>query len=135
MSQKKGAENPGLFETWIKSKTNQDFKDMAYRGSLNRTDMEQTLPFAKSVLTQNKTVKARLEKLEDDLRRNGVLGPKTKERKAEEAETKMYDAEKNARVWDKNRLQKLEQEVIDLKAKLKRYEELSEVIAEMGIEF
>ena len=60
---------------------------------------------------------------------------KTEQRKAEENQPKMYDAEKSARAWDKNRLQKLEQEVIGLKAKLKRYEEIADVITEMGIKF
>lgn len=135
MSQKKGKENIDLFESWIASTSNQDFKNMAYRGGLNKRVMEKTLPFSRSVLTQNTPVRKRYEQLLEELREKGVLAKKTEQHKAEENQPKMYDAEKNARAWDKNRLQKLEQEVIELKAKLKRYEEIADVITEMGIKF
>lgn len=135
MSQDRGEENIQKFEAWIASQTNADFKNISYRGSLKRSAIAQGTGFAKSVLQQNPAVKKRLEQLEDELRRKGILPPKTEQRLTEEKENKPkhYDASQNARRWDRNRLQKLEQENLELKTKLRRYEELSEVIAEMGI--
>ncbi|BBI76123.2 hypothetical protein HAALTHF_52920n [Vreelandella aquamarina] len=50
-----------------------------------------------------------------------------------ENKPKKYDVEAGQRSNDKRRLQELEAQCLELKAKLKRYEELSEVLTEMGI--
>ena len=78
MSQKKAAENIDLFEGWIARQTNADFKNLVRRGQLNRQEVAQQVGFAKSVLRQNPAVKARLERLEDDLRPIGILPEKKK---------------------------------------------------------
>lgn len=136
MSQKKAAENIDLFESWIARQTNADFKNLVRRGQLNRQEVASQVGFAKSVLRQNPAVKARLERLEDDLRRIGILPEKTEQRVQQEKENKpkKYDVEASQRSYDKRRLQELEAQNLELKAKLKRYEELSEVLTEMGIE-
>ena len=135
MSQKKAAENIDLFEGWIARQTNADFKNLVRRGQLNRQEVAQQVGFAKSVLRQNPAVKARLERLEDDLRPIGILPEKKEQRFKEEKENKpkKYDVEAGQRSNDKRRLQELEAQCLELKAKLKRYEELSEVLTEMGI--
>lgn len=137
MSQKKAAENIDLFENWIARQTNADFKNITRRGQLNRQEIAYQTGFAKSVLQQNPSVKARLERLEDDLREKGILPQKTEQRVQQEKENKpkKYDGEASRRSYDKRRLQELEAQNLELKAKLKRYEELSEVLTEMGIKF
>ena len=134
MSQKKAAENIDLFEGWIARQTNADFKNLVRRGQLNRQEVAQQVGFAKSVLRQNPAVKARLERLEDDLRPIGIL-PEKEQRFQEEKENKpkKYDVEAGQRSNDKRRLQELEAQCLELKAKLKRYEELSEVLTGVGI--
>jgi len=88
MSQKKAAENIDLFEGWIARQTNADFKNLVRRGQLNRQEVAQQVGFAKSVLRQNPAVKARLERLEDDLRPIGILPEKKEQRFQEEKENK-----------------------------------------------
>lgn len=136
MSQKKAAENIDLFEGWIAGQTNADFKNLVRRGQLNRQEVAQQVGFSKSVLQQNPAVKVRLEKLENDLRSIGILPEKKVQRVQEEKEDKLkqYDVEASQRSYDKRRLQELEAQCLELKVKLKRYEELSEVLTEMGIE-
>jgi len=136
MSQKKAAENIDLFESWIARQTNTDFKNIVRRGQLNRQEIAYGVGFSKSVLRQNPAVKSRLARLEDELRQKGTLPPKTEQLIQEEKENKLkkYDAEASRRSFDKRRLQELEAQNLELKAKLKRYEELSEVLTEMGIE-
>jgi phage-related minor tail protein len=137
MSQKKAAENIDLFEGWIGRQTNADFKNLVRRGQLNRQEVANAVGFSKSVLRQNPAVKARLAQLEDDLRPIGILPEKTEQRVQQEKENKpkKYDGEASRRSYDKRRLQELEAQNLELKVKLKRYEELSEVLTEMGIEF
>ncbi|MDR9423841.1 MAG: VPA1267 family protein [Marinobacter sp.] len=126
-------ESVAMFITWEKSMTNSGFKQIVYRGNLSRTDVAKGCGFAKSVLTQNPEVRKMLARLEDRLRETGVL-PKATEAKIEsDRKPKKYDGQKNKQNQEQNRLRKLEQENLELKAKLRRLEELSEVLSEMGV--
>lgn len=126
-------ESVASFVAWEKSMTNSGFKQIVYRGNLSRTDVAKGCGFAKSVLTQNPEVRKMLEGLENRLRETGVL-PKATEAKVEaDSKPKKYDGQKNKLNQEQNRLRKLEQENLELKAKLRRFEELSEVLSEMGM--
>lgn len=66
-------ENVRLFQTWVASKTNDEFRDMVVRGSLSRSDIAKECGFAKSALAQNPRIKTALQELETSLRERGVL--------------------------------------------------------------
>lgn len=121
------------FIAWEKSMTNSGFKQIVFRGNLNRGEIAKGCGFAKSVLRSNPAIKDRLEKLENKLRKNGVLPDKTEAKIEADSQPKKYDGQKNKRNQDQNRLRRLEQENLELKAKLRRLEELSEVLSDMGI--
>ena len=94
----------------------------------------------KSALRQNPAIKTALENLEQSLRDRGVLPELTETAKAQRSEPKRYDPSVNQRAMETRRLSVLEQENIELKArvatleaKLKRYGELSEVLTEFGV--
>lgn len=126
-------ESVAMFIAWEKSMTNSGFKQIVYRGNLSRTEIAKGCGFAKSVLTQNPEVRKRLAALEKRLRETGVLPEETEAKIEEDSKPKKYDGKANQRNQQQNRLRKLEQENLELKAKLRRFEELSEVVAEMGL--
>ncbi|WP_432711389.1 VPA1267 family protein [Pseudomonas marginalis] len=66
-------QNTQAFADWASSRTNDDFSQMVYRGSLHREEIALACGFAKSVLRQNPVIKAQLQALEDRLRREYVL--------------------------------------------------------------
>ena len=126
-------ESVASFVVWEKSMTNSGFKQIVYRGQLSRTEVAKGCGFAKSVLTQNPGVRKMLADLENRLREIGVL-PKATEAKIEaDSKPKKYDSQINNRNQEQNRLRKLEQEILELKVKLRRLEELSEVLSDMGM--
>ena len=121
------------FVTWEKSMTNSGYKQIVHRGSLHRGEIAKGCGFAKSVLTQNPEVRMRLQQLEDRLRDTGILPSKTQVKIESERKPQKYDSHRNLRAQEQSRLRKLEQENLELKAKLLRFKELSEVLSEMGI--
>lgn len=131
--QQKAEANLLAFEQWIAVQTDESFTQITHRGKLKRNDIAKACGFAKSALTQNPRIRERLEGLEDDLREKGVLPklPETKARKT--SKTPKYDSSTNSKIMESKRLAQLEQEVLELKAKLARYEELAEVIDEIGL--
>jgi hypothetical protein len=60
-----------VWDTWARSKTDDDFRQMVSRGVLHRGDMAAECGFSKSVLSQNELIAEDLEKLEDKLRARG----------------------------------------------------------------
>lgn len=67
--------NVAVFNAWIASKTESDFRNMIYRGSLSRSLIAQECGFAKSALAQNPRIKLLLCELEIDLQAAGILPP------------------------------------------------------------
>lgn len=131
--QQKAEANFLAFEQWIAAQTDESFIQITHRGKLKRNDIAKACSFAKSALTQNPRIRERLDGLEDDLREKGVL-PSLSETKARDAsKAPKYDSSSNSRIMESKRLAQLEQEVLELKAKLARYEELAEVIDEIGL--
>lgn len=132
-------ENVAKFTAWAAAKTDADFRSMALRGVLSRTDIAAECGFAKSVLAQNPRIKQALKDLEGRLRERGVL-PKTASEPAEgreEPPTRTLGGTGTLR--DAERLKRLEQENASLRAELAevkrvlaRYAVLQEALAETG---
>ncbi|MEI8644325.1 VPA1267 family protein [Pseudoalteromonas sp. Hal056] len=93
----------------------------------------------RSALTQNPTLRAGINQLEDQLRKEGILPPLTDEAKEVTSNGKVYDLKASKRKRESGRLSALEREnvelrslVKELKNQLSRYTELSETLSEMG---
>lgn len=107
-----------VFSAWIASKTDDDFRAIAFRGVLSRTEIIKECGFSKSVLDQNKRVKASLGKLEDGLRKRGVLPPAVEPATAAAATILMREPGRLRGAQEADRLRRLEQENASLKAEL-----------------
>lgn len=133
-------ENVLKFTTWAASKTDDDFRNMAMRGVLSRTDIAAECNFSKSALTQNPRIKQALGLLEDRLREKGVLPPLANDAADGEApEIRMRQPDPARHAIDANRLSRLEQEnaslraeVAELKRQLGRFAVLQQALAETG---
>lgn len=133
-------ENVQKFATWAASKTDEDFRNMAVRGVLSRTEIAAECGFAKSALAQNPRIRDALKALETSLRARGVL-PSVAQAGESEPDTpiqvRRIESARAAR--DAERLSRLEQENASLKAEnaelkrlLVRYAVLREALAETG---
>lgn len=138
--QERARQNLSAFQSWVATQTDEDFKQIIFRGQLNRGEVAKAIGIGKSALRQNPAIKTALECLEQNLRDRGVLPELTETAQAQRSEPKRYDPSVNQRAMESRRLSVLEQENIELKArvatleaKLKRYGELSEVLTEFGV--
>jgi len=138
--QERARQNLSAFQSWVATQTDDDFKQIVFRGQLNRGEVAKAIGIGKSALRQNPAIKTALENLEQNLRDRGVLPELTDTAQAQRSEPKRYDPSVNQRAMESRRLSVLEQENIELKArvatleaKLKRYGELSEVLTEFGV--
>jgi hypothetical protein len=137
--QQKAQQNLEAFEVWKATQTDDDLKQIIYRGQLNRIEVAKGIGCGKSALNQNPALKEALKTLEDKLRDKGVLPPLTDTTKKDADKPKAYDSTANRKLFDSKRVSSLETENIELKAKLKelesrleRFGELSETLTEMG---
>ncbi|MCL1140261.1 VPA1267 family protein [Shewanella pneumatophori] len=137
--QQKAQQNLEAFEVWQATQTNDDFKQIIFKGQLNRGEIAKAIGCGKSALTQNPALKEALKSLEDRLRDKGVLPPLTKSAKKDTDKPKEYDNTRNRQLLDAKRVSTLEAENIELKAKVKelegkleRFGELNETLSEMG---
>nr|WP_024592195.1 VPA1267 family protein [Pseudoalteromonas sp. TB13] len=137
--QQRAQQNLNAFQAWSATQTDDDYKQIAFRGQLSRTEVAKAVGFGKSALNQNPDIRKHLKKLEDNLRDKGVLPPLTDTAKKEVDKPKQYDNTANRKALDSKRSSSLEAENIELKAKikelegkLKRFGELSETLSEMG---
>ncbi|MGL1472050.1 VPA1267 family protein [Vibrio parahaemolyticus] len=136
----KALENLKAFKVWEATQTDDDLKQIVFRGQLNRIEVAQGIGCGKSALYQNPDLKKALEALEDELRAKGVLPPLTDAAKNNADKPKAYDNTANRKLLDSKRVSSLEAENIELKAKvseleqrLERFGELSETLSEMGL--
>jgi hypothetical protein len=127
-------QNIESFLAWMASTTDDDFKQIIFRGKLNRNEVAKGCGFSKSVLLQNPKVKEMLSNLEGSLRKRGVLPDLSDVGQSKLINTKTYNKSYSKNIKDSKRVANLEQKVIELEAKLKRYQELAEVITDMGID-
>lgn len=137
--QQKAQQNLNAFEVWKATQTDDDFKQIAFRGKLNRIEVAKAVGCGKSALNQNPDLRKSLKQLEDNLRDKGVLPALTDTAKKETDKPKQYDNTANRKALDSRRLSSLEAENIELKAKVKeledkleRFGELSESLSELG---
>ena len=132
--------NLEAFKVWVATQSDDDFKQIIYRGQLNRIEVAKGIGCGKSALNQNPALKKALKALEDELRDRSILPPLTNSAKKNEGEPKAYDNTANRKLFDSKRVSSLEAENIELKAKVKelekrleRFGELSETLSEMGL--
>lgn len=139
--QQKAQQNLEAFEIWKATQTDDDFKQIVFRGQLNRIEVAKGIGCGKSALNQNPALKKALKALEDELRGGkGVLPTLTNAAKKNEGKPQAYDNTANRKLLDSKRVSSLEAENIELKAKVKelekrleRFGELSETLSEMGL--
>lgn len=135
--QQKADQNLVAFRSWMAGKTDADFREMVMRGQLSRQEIAKECGFAKSVLLQNPRVKEALKTLEARLRERGVLPPQVRADTPAPAAPGVA-ANPHAAV-DKARLKRLEAEnaalkaeVIALRAQIKRYRVMDNVLCSTG---
>ncbi|MCO7248824.1 VPA1267 family protein [Pseudoalteromonas sp. Ps84H-4] len=131
--------NVQAFEAWKATQTDDTYRQIIYRGKLNRGEIAKAIDCGRSALTQNPTLRAGINQLEDQLRKEGILPPLTEEAKKVESNSKVYDPKASKRKRESGRLSALEKENVELKSlvkelkkQLRRYTELSETLSEMG---
>ncbi|WP_241824031.1 VPA1267 family protein [Salinivibrio sp. AR647] len=71
--QQKAQQNLEAFEVWKATQTDDEFKQIVFRGQLNRIEVAKDIGCGKSALNQNPALKKALKALEDELRVKGVL--------------------------------------------------------------
>lgn len=132
-------ENVKTFLSWVSSKTDDDFRAMANRGVLSRTEIAKECGFAKSALDQNPRIKEALRNLEDGLRQRGILPLPTTGGPTDSAVKEMRRIDGGANARDAERLRRLEQEnaslkveVAELKRLLQQFTVLRDALAETG---
>jgi hypothetical protein len=137
--QQKAQQNLDAFLEWSATQKDDDYKQIAFRGPLSRTEVAKAVGCGKSALNQNPDLRKALKQLEDNLRDKGVLPPLSDTAKKETDKPKQYDNTANRKALDSKRLSALEAENIELKTKVKeleckleRFGELSETLSEMG---
>ncbi|MBM7073880.1 hypothetical protein JQC92_17880 [Shewanella sp. 202IG2-18] len=138
--QQKAQQNLEAFEVWKATQTDVEFKQIVFRGQLNRIEVAKGIGCGKSALNQNPALKKALKALEGELRERGVLPPLTDAAKKNAGKPQAYDNTANRKLLDSKRVSSLEAENIELKAKVKelekrleRFGELSETLSEMGL--
>lgn len=137
--QQKAQQNLDAFQSWVATQQDDDFKQIAFRGKLNRIEVAKAVGCGKSALNQNPDLRTSLKQQEDNLRDKGVLPALSDTAKKEADKPKQYDNTANRKALDSKRLSSLEAENIELKSKVKelegklqRFGELSETLSEMG---
>ena len=137
--QQKAQQNLEAFEVWKATQTDDDFKQIVFRGQLNRIEVAKGVGCGKSALNQNPALRKALKALEDKLRDKGILPPLTESARNNIDKPKQYDNTANRKLLDSKRVSTLEAENIELKAKVKelegkleRFGELNETLSEMG---
>jgi signal recognition particle GTPase len=131
--------NLTAFQEWAATQSDDDFKQIVFRGQLNRSEVAKAIGCGKSALNQNPRLQKALKSLEDELRIRDILPSLTEKAVEDLNQPKQYDNTANRKSLDANRLSLLEAENIELKAKVKemerkleRFGELSETLSEMG---
>lgn len=136
----KAQQNVEAFQAWAATQSDDDYKQIIFRGQLNRGEIAKGTGVGKSALRQNPEIKRLLESLENELRAREILPPLAQTSEQQESELQRYDVEISRRTRNDQRAARLEQENIELKARvselenrLARFGELSEALTEMGM--
>jgi hypothetical protein len=131
-------QNVQIFQAWLATKTDADFRQMVSRGVLSRKEIAKECGFAKSALDQNPRIKAALKIAEDGLRERRVL-PALEEKLPNDDAPPMREVGQQRAARDAERLKRLEQENASLRAEndelkrqLERYVVLQEALSLTG---
>ncbi|MBF0503070.1 MAG: hypothetical protein HQM09_23285 [Candidatus Riflebacteria bacterium] len=132
--QERAEQNFLAFQGWVATKIDDDFREMVFKGRLNRGEICRECNFARSVLAQNPRIKSALRDLEYQLRVRGVLPLLIHgEALPLRAKGQMQSA------TDADRLRKLEAENAGLRAELaemrnqlKKFKSIENILAETG---
>lgn len=109
--QQPAEQNSLVFSTWLKSCTDEDFKQIVYRGNLSRTEIAKQCQFGLSVLNQNPCIKEAPAELEKILRQRGVLPVTAGSEAGDQSALPMIRQASGAgRSFEIERLRRLEQE-------------------------
>jgi hypothetical protein len=129
-------QNVLLFNAWVESKTDEDFRTMVSRSVLSRKVIAEECAFAVSVLNQNPRIKKSLHELEASLRSRGVLPALVQHR----PDIPFMDKQPHIPVSrEADRVRRLEQEnasmkaeIAELKLALDKYSLLRDALALTG---
>jgi hypothetical protein len=131
-------QNVQIFQAWLATKTDADFRQMVSRGVLSRKEIAKECGFAKSALDPNPRIKAALKIAEDGLRERRVL-PALEEKLPNDDAPPMREVGQQRAARDAERLKRLEQENASLRAEndelkrqLERYVVLQEALSLTG---
>lgn len=131
--------NHEVFVSWVGSKNDDEFRSLASRGVLSRTEIAKECGFAKSALAQNPRIRDALRDLEDALRARGVLPPAAAASLGVDAEPPLRQPDGMRSAREAERLKRLEQENASLRAEnselkkqLERYAVLHEALSLTG---
>jgi len=135
--QQRSDENVSTFYSWMASKTDYDFTDLAVRGQLSRQNIAAECGFARSVLVQNPRVREALKKLEDELRQRKILPPIVEQPIKEVPPSTQLNQTVTA--MEHQRLKRLESENASLRAEIEQlrsaidhYRVMESVLIETG---
>lgn len=133
-----GEQNLAIFNGWVASKSDADYKSIVIRGVLSRTEIARECGFAKSALDQNPRIKQALRTLEDGLRERGIL-PQAAGSAEQAAAMPMREPSQHQSARDADTLRRLQienaaqkAEIAELKQRLAKYESLHEALVTTG---
>lgn len=128
------------FRTWRATQTDEDFLQIIHLGRLKRVEIAKAIGCGKSALTQNPGLRAEIDALESELRNRGILPPVVEAAHTSADQSREYNISATRLARNDHRSARLEQENIELKARIRelerhlaRFGELSETLAEMGV--
>ena len=132
-------QNFQAFTAWLSSRTDDDFRQMVGRGILSRKDIAAQCGFAVSALNQNPRIKSSLLAKEASLRDCGVLPALVGIAENVTSSPLIREPGSAARLFDVERLRRLEHENASLRAEncqlkreLERYAILREALSTSG---
>ncbi|NRP10376.1 MULTISPECIES: VPA1267 family protein [unclassified Marinobacterium] len=123
MSQDKGDKYVSMFRAWMSSMDDDGYTKIAYRGKLNKAEINKLSGVSMNSLKKNPVIIQELAELEESLRVRGVLPPLTEEGKAAKDAPKQYDSTSIQKAFDRHRLGELEATNHDLRAQVAVLEE------------
>ncbi|ELJ8795498.1 hypothetical protein R7P07_11530 [Vibrio sp. Vb2133] len=129
-------ESIAKFFAWKESTTTQECKNIWENGQLNRVELSKVTDITRSAFYQNNTLKELVKEYEKELLKKTGFSSKSKKsneaRTTKHTDTKPRSTDISKMVRLEARIQELESQNLQLKARLERYAELEEVISQMG---
>ena len=128
-----------IFLAWKASVSNEDLAVMIANGEIKRGEVAKVIGCGPAAFNQNSALRTEYENFIDELRDSGLLPQLTTKEKAVTGSLVQYDQGAIKRDLNAQRVGNLEQENIELRAKiaeleskLERYVEISVAMAELG---